>query len=347
MTIYNSHFKPSGISGWRENTCVRFGHIDSDNGDILSYAKQASEGSFLVFGNNKIHVKHVFAFPKQYASFSAITIGFEKEELTRLKTIRNITIECSFSCEIEFELKHSYFGGLHDHLENIPKHVVDKLNPLQHELCLPTERDRYYRSPEPLHEDLSLDELQKKALHVILNASNRLPILVAGPFGTGKTRLLARAAYDILRKKSSCVLVCAHHQTSVDTFAEIFGKIIEYDPPTWHDQVVRIVPNGSYRSKVHTEYKYLFKSTGSVDKTFLKRCRLVITTFRTAPTLLLKLSKSAFFSDILIDEGAQSREPETLGPLCLAGKSTRIVIAGDHCQVSCFCFFCFFFSTEL
>ena len=34
-----------------------------------------------------------------------------------------------------------------------------------------------------------------------------------------------------------------------------------------------------------------------------------------------------------MDEGAQTREPESVGPLCLANKETKIVIAGDHNQV--------------
>jgi len=39
------------------------------------------------------------------------------------------------------------------------------------------------------------------------------------------------------------------------------------------------------------------------------------------------------FTHILIDEGAQSREPEAVAPLSLADKHTKIVIAGDHMQV--------------
>jgi len=339
VTIYSSRSKPQGILDERDENYVRFGHIDSDKSDILSYAKQASEGSFLIFESDKIHAKHVHSMLPQNASFSAITIGFEREEFQRLKTRKNLGTECRFSCEIEFELKHSYFQRLHNHLKRIPKHIVSKLNPSKHELCPPTERDYYYRSPEPQYENLSLDDFQKKALHVILNASNTRPILVAGPFGTGKTRLLARAAYDILRKKNSRVLICAHHQTSVDTFAEIFGKIAtESDHDTLDGKIVRILPNGSYHSKVHSEYESLFKSIRSVNKELLRRCRLVITTLGTAPKLFHFISREifeSFFSDILIDEGAQTREPETLGPLCLAGKSTRIVIAGDHCQVSC------------
>ena len=56
-----------------------------------------------------------------------------------------------------------------------------------------------------------------------------------------------------------------------------------------------------------------------------------------APYLYHKIpgewKRRGFYTDILIDEGAQTREPETVGPLSLAGRFTRIVIAGDHRQV--------------
>lgn len=44
-----------------------------------------------------------------------------------------------------------------------------------------------------------------------------------------------------------------------------------------------------------------------------------------------------FFTHILLDEAAQAMECETIMPLALATKSTRIVLAGDHMQVSVLC----------
>ena len=40
-----------------------------------------------------------------------------------------------------------------------------------------------------------------------------------------------------------------------------------------------------------------------------------------------------YFTHILIDEGAQTREPETITPLIMANEDTHIVIAGDIQQV--------------
>ena len=48
---------------------------------------------------------------------------------------------------------------------------------------------------------------------------------------------------------------------------------------------------------------------------------------------LRDLFSPGFFTHILMDEGAQAREPEAVAPLCLATKDTKIVIAGDSSQV--------------
>ena len=59
---------------------------------------------------------------------------------------------------------------------------------------------------------------------------------------------------------------------------------------------------------------------------------VVVTTFMIA----LKMSDIIpcnYFTHILIDEGAQAREPECIAPLCMANENTQIVIAGDSKQV--------------
>lgn len=60
---------------------------------------------------------------------------------------------------------------------------------------------------------------------------------------------------------------------------------------------------------------------------------LFVTTSETAFSLML-LNMKGIFTHILIDEGGQAIEPETLIPLALADEHTKVVIAGDHLQVS-------------
>ena len=191
------------------------------------------------------------------------------------------------------------------------------------------------------YEQIDLDVGQIRALKVILTSIPDLPILVAGPFGTGKTRLLARASYEILKEKNARVLICAHHQASVDTFVEkYFGPMIENKDNPWVINFLRVIPNNSYRSKTRRKYEGFFKASNSLSSNDLIRNRVIITTLGIAQKLFHYLpsdKKRSFFTHILIDEGAQTREPETVGPLCLAGRNTRIVVTGDHLQVRLYC----------
>lgn len=216
--------------------------------------------------------------------------------------------------------------------------MVDKLNPTE-EMISSYQPKEPYNPAKPCYESIELDrEMQMKALKVILNSTPSLPILVAGPFGTGKTRLLARTAYEILKWQKSRVLICAHHQASVDTFVEkYFGPMIEDTFNPWNMNMIRVIPSKSYYSKTRDNFGYFFKSSYDLSQNDLLKNRLVITTLGTAQQLFRHLpddKKKGFFTHILIDEGAQTREPEIVGPLCLAGRYTTIVITGDHRQVS-------------
>ena len=60
---------------------------------------------------------------------------------------------------------------------------------------------------------------------------------------------------------------------------------------------------------------------------------MIVTALSTSQVLFdLKLGHG-FFSHILIDEAAQTLEPETVTPVALAGPNTKIVFTGDHMQV--------------
>ena len=63
---------------------------------------------------------------------------------------------------------------------------------------------------------------------------------------------------------------------------------------------------------------------------------MLVTTFLTALYLKDKMRKERAtleFTHIIIDEGAQSREPEALGAVVLATNSTCLIVAGDNQQV--------------
>lgn len=282
-----------------------------------------------------MHVRHVWGIVPSKAHFAAIIIAFTVEEYKKLeKTPHFQKKSYNFDAEVKFELKHDYFSRLHKALDYLPPYMVEKLNPTEKIFSEYKPKEFQYCICSPNYGNIVLEDMQVKALQVILDSGPDLPILVTGPFGTGKTRLLARTAYEILQWKKSCILICAHHQASVDTFVEkYFGPMIKDKNNPWKIGMLRVIPNDSYHSTTRRSFDSYFKSCYKLSQKDFNMNRLVITTLGTAQNLRWYLPHKEFFTHILIDEGAQTREPETLGPLCLAARSTKIVITGDHRQV--------------
>ena len=250
-----------------------------------------------------------------------------------------------FDVLVTFVLKYSYFHRLHRVIDILPDAVLKRIMPDSASDFTPPTTTLHYRSDTTLiscvEKFVFLDQLrhdphvptpQMYALYKIINSDcSKAPVLTVGSFGTGKTRVLARAAYHILYNSNKAkVLVCAHHQASVDSLVEnYFGKMIG---DSWcpEESLVRIIPTRPYHCK--PDYRKYYKTAGEIELMNEQSLKLVVTTFLTSLHLLEILGQS-YFTHILLDEGAQTREPEIIAPLCLANKNTKIVIMGDHKQV--------------
>ena len=234
---------------------------------------------------------------------------------------------------VTFVLKFSYFDRLHRALENLSQDLIKRLmpsNPCQFSTMVSDED-----VPPPIKcviDIVRLEYSQRRALASIMSCeANKAPVLVIGSFGTGKTQLLARAAYQILREdRNNKILICAHHQHSADTFmTNYFSKMINSG---WYSgKVIRLVPNWFYDAPLNCEQYYASVKHSCFNN--LNKISIIVTTFLTSLHLIDVVPKG-FFTHILLDEGAQSREPESVAPLCFADIDTKIVIAGDHKQVS-------------
>ena len=236
----------------------------------------------------------------------------------------------SFQCPVQFVLKHHYFASLHKSLENLKPHVIAKLIPRPEDLDLSLKRIKFL--PKPKSEILDLDsEYQFTALKKMMGCSSNAIFLVTGPFGTGKTRLLATAAYNFLKIPNSRVLICTCHSQSADTYInEYFGPMIDKRILN-RDTLLRLVAKSTPHNTVKHIYTCYVKNSLDPNSEALKQKTLVVTTFINTQQLLQL--RAPPYTHILIDEGAQAREPETVAPLGLADKHTKIVIAGDHLQV--------------
>ena len=334
VTIYQPGFKPNRLEDDNMEEHLRYGLISSSNGDAISYAKQASESAVITLPSGaRIHVTHIFARPPK--GEDGISIALTKEASSSLiESDRKARTRIVFEAYVMFELKHSYFQRLHTAVHRLLPSIMAKIMPDKDNFRVGLSHMSIHN---PHYDELQLDETgQLQALHSIISSNSNAPILIVGPFGTGKTRLLARAAYQILTQRSGGVkpqiLVCAHHQASVDTFMEYFGQM-KLDGKLRHSvNLTRIIPNGHYRSKTRNEYDDWYKTKDEIHHLNKEHIHLVVTTLSTAPKLYYK-GGNGFFTHILMDEGAQTREPESVAPLCLANDNTKIVIAGDHYQV--------------
>ena len=316
----------------------------------MAYAKQASEGIVIIeLPKSGEQVQAELVTPK-LKDAEAMYIGFTAQELSTMckhypETKTRSKQLVIHEIRISFILKYSYFDRLHRAIDNLPSEIVNKIIISSKDNFTPNAVMKSLPPPPlpikcvskivqldlPQGQNQTLPNPQMTALTTIMNCeSHKAPVLVIGSFGTGKTRLLARTAYQILQNDhNSHVLICAHHQASADAFIECyFGKMYAN---RWYIKAHRLVPNENYN--YNPMYALHYSTSKKLCKERLDEVRLVVTTFSTSLHLLGHVHKG-FFTHILLDEGAQTREPESIAPLCLADTNTKIVIAGDHKQVS-------------
>ena len=247
------------------------------------------------------------------------------------KPITNITAR--------FLIKHRYFQDLHQAVDNIPQVIVQKLFPsvsiAKRKFQKPNDYDFVISNLKVnLQEPFKPDKLQLEALSCIFSANADAPFLLVGPFGTGKTHVLACAAAEIVKEDPSAkVLIATHHNKSADTFvSKYFGTLASTKSLPTTVAPIRIAAK-DLSDDVEKPYFVKFDDP-TITKELLDERRIVVTTFLTA----LRFASTekvprGYFSYILIDEGAQAREPETIAPLIFADDRTKVIIAGDHLQV--------------
>ena len=265
-----------------------------------------------------------------------IYIGISRTDVSALGKIPKSRFEIE-TVQVIFELKYSYFHHLHKALDLLSPLTIQRLIPMSKDLFCSAEKPPSIPWPrDEFKELLALDSAQMEALKAIIHTKPGAPVIIAGSFGTGKTRLLARAAYQILELPGTPrprVLVCAHHQASADAFLYVFASMIELNQD-WRVNMVRMILRPDDREKYNYRY-HQFCATAHELSQKLHSIQLFITTFANCLHLEnIKASSAGFFTHILVDEGAQTREPEAIAPLFLSGHNTVIAIAGDHKQVS-------------
>ncbi|KAI2667799.1 Helicase with zinc finger domain 2 [Labeo rohita] len=235
--------------------------------------------------------------------------------------------------EVQFQLDRLSFCQIHQAIDQLPD--LHNVLPDFSNCCV----------PENITKEPELNNKQQIALNFILGkceASKMAPpLLIYGPFGTGKTLCLASAAKKLALRSQNKVLICTCTNSSADIYVrEHFHPHITNGHPNL--KILRIKANRggvSIKATDDITLKYCLCSPDRQSfirpaRSDLESHRIIITTTSMARRLCeLKLPKG-FFSHILIDEASQMLEGEALMALGLADKHTRVVLAGDHMQMA-------------
>ena len=305
--------------------------------DQCDYAKQAATDAKLVLGSVTVQAQI------QHAGLSdegdpILFVGLRQDPPAELKGAFYLEDP---NAVVRFVLKHSYFQNLHRAVECLSNTTLSKLLPRPEDLKEYPEYSKRVRMRRPKLPQFGLDyDYQFETMKNILYSAPSAPFLVMGPFGTGKTRMLATAAYMFLMGESAPlpefkqrrILLVTHHIQTADSYLEnYFGPAVRNGDMHGMEVVRLILNDRAFHYNGH--YREFIKTVRS-EKLGLHKYQLIITTLLTAPHLVMQCGfLPGFFSHILVDEAAQAREPELTAALSLADEHTKLVFAGDHLQV--------------
>ena len=280
----------------------------------------------------------ILQLPKIIDRKACLLLCFGKEDGSLVEMPTFLRQGEHYLVEATSKLKHRYFRSLRQALTDLRPEVVETLVPEKIQLRKNTIQFPFNPLPDNL-EQFTLDkEYQEPACESILQSPSSAPFLVTGPFGAGKTRLLAVSALRLLLEKHKYrILIATHH---IQTANEYVKKYFTPEVLSHYSnvKVVRIVSKMYQKESPVYKTVDVFKKLGGdakdTERGDITQYNLIITTFITMLSLRPVLKDCGCeFTHILVDEGAQAREPECVAAFCCAGPDTKLVIAGDHLQV--------------
>ena len=245
-----------------------------------------------------------------------------------------------------FDAKIGYYTSLTDAVAQIPDFMIRKILPTPEAVQVLLQKDSKFTcniSRECTPNKLSIDGDDKIALlqHMLVYPAD-FPIIISGSFGTGKTTLLARAAYELVQyglssEKVTRILICSHHSNYANDYMEKY--IIPAFENNDNIQIVRIMRKSKekkmYGNRISSSNIHFMEFVNfEINDTLIQtKCVLFVSTYMTSLKLVDRFKEKFYFTHIILDEAAQVREPEAIAPLCLANKDTKIIMAGDIQQV--------------
>ena len=303
------------------------------SGDNIAYVTQASDHVTLAY--KKGSIKGSILSDNFFHTEEVLYVDVDERDLSRCFNLS--TKECRLHVNVQFALKVSYFDSLQRFVCSLTPPIIKRLLPSEFPPFHPASLEDMYNV---LHLQTCSEDQQNALATIVGCPVGGPPVLVTGPFGTGKTRILALAAHYFLQcsmreEKATSILVCTQQHVSADAFLDCLkGLVISIPSSTY---VARIDNRSAKRagSPLHKHQRSLndFQLDYKHNPPTKKRPYLIVTTCQTAHGLRHRLPREVFFTHILLDEVAQMREAEAVAPLCMANMATKIVLAGDKQQV--------------
>ena len=328
LVLLQAGLKPEELRFDEKPYHAQYGYFKDMGSDQVSYATQSASAAIIKMYDSTTIKCDILNMNYRHTE-ERLYVAFAEEAIMKLSPFFG-SLESPYPLAIEFRLKYSYFRSLKEAIRNIQEDVIARIlpNPSSFVPCGKLNDTRL----QPFQELCSPDQLA--ALKVIASApSTGPPVLISGPFGTGKTRVLAIAAHYFLQqsfedRSSLRILVCTQQHNSADAYLEMYNSLTTQDIPI---TIIRLITEQRHHPRHHYKTVKDFKIMKCDSKRNNQRF-LVITTCLTAKKIADFLPHG-FFTHIFLDEGAQMREPEAIAPLSMATWDTKIVIAGDKYQV--------------
>lgn len=143
---------------------------------------------------------------------------YEAEILKDTATERQVHLQLSKHCcadlnlkneeqcemEVQFQINRLWFCEMHKAIDDLSD--LDKV--------LPDLKNGNFNCISSQLDSNELNEKQQAAMNFVLgetdNRSSIPPLLIYGPFGTGKTRTLAKMAQALVQQPQNKILICTH-----------------------------------------------------------------------------------------------------------------------------------------
>lgn len=276
--------------------------------------------------------ERVYEAPITEKSKDSIYLTLSKQcvEDLRLKNYSQLKVE------IQFQLSRLHLCEMHYAVDKVPD-----MSLLFPNVCSNTKIPWTPNKQWSEKLDMQMNSKQREAIIAMTTplVHQLLPIFLVGPYGTGKTYTLAHATRLILQQPNTRILICTHSNSAADLYIrDYFHSFVESGNTA--ARPLRIYFKDRWVPTVHPVVRLYCCMSDSEDhfvmptKEQVEKHRVVVATLSTSRFLThLKLDQG-FFTHILLDEAAQAMECETIMPIALATKNTRIVLAGDYMQIS-------------